>query len=109
MKNWMMGVLNLCFSLLHGGFRRSGTACSTGCYVRPRLANTDYVDHRKRGFVIGSGMMKSTCKQLVRKRLKGCGRQRSKTGRLAMIALVCHRLNQTWVNFWASRTIDRTA
>jgi hypothetical protein len=30
-------------------------------YVRPRLAIMDYVEYRAKGYVIGSGLMKSTC------------------------------------------------
>lgn len=78
-------------------------------YVRPRLAITDYVEYRERGFVIGSGMMESTCKQLVGKRLKGCGRQWSESGALAMSALIGQRLNRTWETFWANRPLHRAA
>jgi len=78
-------------------------------YVRPRLPITDYVEYRQRGFVIGSGMMESTCKQLVGKRLKGCGRQWSESGALAMSALIGQRLNRTWETFWATRPLHRAA
>lgn len=97
--------------------RGSAAGCSKGLealagligYVRPRLAITDYVDYREQGFVIGSGMMESTCKHLVGKRLKGCGRQWSETGALAMAALIGQRLNQTWEKFWRSRPLQRAA
>jgi hypothetical protein len=78
-------------------------------YVQPRLAITDYVDYRAAGYVIGSGMMESTCKQLVGQRLKGSGMQWSETGALAMTALIAHRLNGTWDAFWASRPLQRAA
>lgn len=78
-------------------------------YVRPRLPITDYVEYRERGLVIGSGMMESTCKQLVGKRLKGCGRQWSESGALAMSALIGQRLNRTWETFWATRPLHRAA
>lgn len=78
-------------------------------YLRPRLSITDYVEDRQRGFVIGSGMMESTCKQLVGKRLKGNGRQWSETGALAMSALIGQRLNRTWETFWATRPLHRAA
>lgn len=78
-------------------------------YVRPRLPITDYVEYREQGFVIGSGMMESTCKQLVGKRLKGCGRQWSEGGALAMSALISQRLNRTWEAFWATRPLHRAA
>ncbi len=78
-------------------------------YVRPRLPITDYVEYRERGFVIGSGMMESTCKQLVGQRLKGSGRQWSEGGALAMTALIGQRINRSWDAFWASRPIHRAA
>lgn len=78
-------------------------------YVRPRLPITDYVEYRERGLVIGSGMMESTCKQLVGKRLKGCGRQWSESGALAMSALIGQRLNRTWETFWVTRPLHRAA
>ena len=70
---------------------------------------SDYVEYRQRGFVIGSGMMESTCEQLVGWRLKGSGRQWSEQGALAMTALIGHRLNRTWDAFWRSRSLQRAA
>ncbi len=78
-------------------------------YVRPRLAITDYVEYQAAGYVIGSGMMEATCKQLVSQRLKGPGMQWSEPGALAMTALIAHRLNGTWDRFWASRPLQRAA
>jgi hypothetical protein len=78
-------------------------------YVRPRVAITDYVEYRAAGYVIGSGMMESTCKQLVAQRLKGPGMQWSEAGALAMTALIAHRINGTWGRFWASRPLQRAA
>jgi len=74
-----------------------------------RLAITDYVDYRAAGYVIGSGMMEATCKQLVGQRLKGSGMQWSEAGAVAMTALISHRLNGTWDAFWASRPLQRAA
>jgi hypothetical protein len=78
-------------------------------YLRPRVPITDYVDYRERGMIIGSGIMESTCKQLVGRRLKGSGRQWSEAGAVAMAALIGHRLNGTWEEFWSSRPIHRAA
>jgi hypothetical protein len=78
-------------------------------YLRPRLAITDYVDYRAAGYAIGSGLMESTCKQLVGQRLKGPGMQWSESGALAMTALIAHRINGTWDRFWASRPLHRAA
>jgi len=78
-------------------------------YLEPRRAITDYVEYKSRGYAIGSGMMESTCKQLVCVRLKGSGRQWSETGAVAMGALIAQRINGTWDAFWASRPLHRAA
>jgi len=78
-------------------------------YLRPRVAITDYVDYQARGLTIGSGIMESTCKQLVGQRLKGNGRQWSEGGAVAMTALIGQRINRSWDVFWASRPIHRAA
>ncbi len=78
-------------------------------YLEPRLAITDYVDYRPAGFDIGSGKMEATCKQLVSVRLKGSGRQWSEDGAVAMVALIAHRINDTWDQFWATRPLQRAA
>jgi len=78
-------------------------------YLRPRVAMTDYVDFRAHGLVIGSGIMESTCKQLVGQRLNGSGRQWSEGGAVAMSALIAQRINQSSDAFWASRPIHRAA
>ena len=78
-------------------------------YLAPRQAITDYVEYREKGYAIGSGMMESTCKQLVGTRLKGSGRQWSESGALAMAALISQRLNHQWDAFWTTRPLHRAA
>jgi hypothetical protein len=78
-------------------------------YLAPRQALTDYVEYKALGYALGSGMMESTCKQLVCVRLKGSGRQWSETGAVAMAALIAQRVNGTWDAFWASRPLHRAA
>ena len=78
-------------------------------YLRPRLAITDYPKYRAKDYVIGSGMMESSCKQVVGQRLKGTGMQWSEAGALAMAALVSQRLNGTWDMFWTARPLQRAA
>jgi len=78
-------------------------------YLSPRLSITEYPRYRAKDYVIGSGMMESSCKQLVGQRLKGTGMQWSEPGALAMTALVSQRLNGTWDQFWAGRPLQRVA
>jgi len=78
-------------------------------YLEPRVAVTDYVEYRQKGWAIGSGMMESTCNQVVGARLKGSGRQWSEPGAVAMAALVGKKVNYEWDTFWASRPLHRAA
>jgi hypothetical protein len=78
-------------------------------YLRPRQTITNYPIYRANGWVIGSGMIESSCKQVVGHRLKGAGMQWSEAGALAMTALVSHRINGTWKQFWDSRPLHRAA
>jgi hypothetical protein len=92
-----------------GGSARVDALDGLLTYLRPRVAITDYVAYRAVGLVIGSGIMESTCKQLVGQRLKGNGRQWSEGGALAMTALIGQRLNRWWEVFWSSRPLHRAA
>src|SRR5262249_48755250 len=56
-------------------------------YVRPRTMQMEYPKYRANGWQIGTGMMESTCKQLVGMRLKGPGMHWTEAGALAMTAL----------------------
>ena len=78
-------------------------------YLSSRLTITEYVTYREKGCVIGSGMMESTCKQVVSRRLKGPGMQWSEHGALAIAALIGQRLNDSWTEFWRSRPLQRAA
>jgi hypothetical protein len=78
-------------------------------YLEPRRSITDYVEYREKGYVIGSGMMEATCKQVVGARLKGSGRQWSEPGAVAMAGLIAQRLNASWDGFWTSRPLHRAA
>jgi hypothetical protein len=76
-------------------------------YLRPRVSITDYPAYRAQGYVIGSGMMESTCKQVVGRRLKGVGMQWAEQGALAMATLVGLRLNGAWSAFWRTHPLCR--
>lgn len=76
-------------------------------YIEPRVAFMDYYAYRAGGYVIGSGLMEATCKQVVGQRLKGSGRQWSETGALALATLIAYRLNGDWNAFWATGPLRR--
>jgi len=74
-------------------------------YVAQRVDRMDYPAYRQRGWQIGTGMIESTCKQLVGLRLKGPGMHWSEHGALAMTALKATDLNGDWHSFWNSLTL----
>jgi hypothetical protein len=78
-------------------------------YLQPRLNCTDYLLYRDKGWIIGSGAMESTCKQVVGQRLKGAGRQWSESGAVAMAELTNLRLNNQWDELWLTRPMQRAA
>jgi len=69
-------------------------------YVAPRVERMNYPDSRKRGWQIGTGMVESTCKQLVGLRLKAPGMHGSESGALAITTLRATELNNQWHTFW---------
>jgi hypothetical protein len=73
--------------------------------VRPRTELMDYAYYRSRGWPIGTGMMESTCKQLVGIRLKGPGMHWTEAGALAVTALRATDLNHKWNSFWENLTL----
>lgn len=76
-------------------------------YVDPRTMLMDYARYRASGFQIGTGMMESTCNQLVGMRLKGPGMHWTEQGAIAITALRATDLNQNWHQFW--RTLELAA
>lgn len=71
-------------------------------YVRLRVERMDYPAYRDRGWPIGSGMIESTCRQLVALRLKGPGMHWTEKGALAITALRATDINQHWHSTWNS-------
>ena len=71
-------------------------------YVATKLNMMKYPDYRSYGLKIGTGMMESTCNQLVGQRLKGPGMHWSDVGALAVTALRAIEFNGKWNSFWNS-------
>lgn len=71
-------------------------------YVAARVDRMDYPAYRQRGWQIGTGMIESSCKQLVGLRLKGPGMHWNEQGALAITALKATELNGDWHPFWKS-------
>ena len=79
-------------------------------YVSNKVHQMNYPAAKAKGWQIGSGMIESTCKQLVAQRLKGPGRHWSEPGALAITALRATDLRATdlnghWNSFWNTLTI----
>lgn len=69
-------------------------------YVTDKQHHMNYPAAKAHGWQIGSGMIESTCKQLVGQRLKGPGMHWSEPGALAITALRATDLNGHWNSFW---------
>lgn len=69
-------------------------------YLRARLERMDYPAYRQRGWPIGSGLIESSCRQLVGLRLKGPGMHWTEPGALAITALRAADLNDQWHQTW---------
>jgi hypothetical protein len=74
-------------------------------YVADKVQRMDYPNAQRNGWQIGSGMIESTCKQLVAQRLKGPGMHWSEQGALAITALRATDLNGNWNEFWNTLSI----
>ena len=74
-------------------------------YVTDKIDRMNYPAARQRGWQIGTGMIESTCKQLVGQRLKGPGMHWTEAGALAITALRATDLNGRWNAFWNSLTL----
>lgn len=74
-------------------------------YVATKARWMNYPDFRQQGWQIGTGMMESTCKQLIGARLKGPGMHWTEAGAVAITALKATDLNGHWTEFWKSLTI----
>jgi hypothetical protein len=70
-------------------------------YVEARSSQMDYSRYREQGWPIGTGIMESSCKQLVGMRLKGPGMHWTEQGALAVTALRAIELNEKWDKFWS--------
>ena len=69
-------------------------------YVATKVNLMQYPEYRSHDWQIGTGMMESTCKQLVGQRLKGPGMHWSDQGALAITALRAVHFNGKWNSYW---------
>lgn len=75
-------------------------------YLSGKIHLTDYPTYRSSGWQIGTGMIESTCKQLVGQRLKGPGMHWTEPGAIAVTALRATTLNGKWQSFWNSLALS---
>lgn len=88
---------------LRGGKRRALDGLIG--YLQPKLDRTDYPRYRAQGWLIGTGLIESTARQLVGLRLKGPGMHWCPHGATAITALRAQDLNGRWHAFWKSLTL----
>lgn len=75
-------------------------------YLHGQATRMAYPTYRNAGWQIGTGMMESTCKQLVGQRLKGPGMHWTEKGAIAITALRATNLNHKWNKFWNSLVLS---
>jgi hypothetical protein len=61
-----------------------------------------YGTYRQRGYLIGSGAIKSAGKQFTAAHIKGAGMCWNVTALNALLALRCVFLEQSWKTYWES-------
>ena len=69
-------------------------------YAATKVELMNYPQYREHDWQIGTGMIESTCKQLVGQRLKGSGMHWTERGALAVTALRATDFNGKWNSFW---------
>jgi hypothetical protein len=74
-------------------------------YLFNKIDHMNYPAYRQQGWQIGTGMIESTCNQLVGVRLKGPGMHWTEQGAIAVTALKATDLNGHWKDFWKSMVI----
>ena len=73
-------------------------------YFRNNRHRMSYAEHLSKGLPIATGIVESTCKTLVNKRMEGSGMLWSVDGAEAILKLRGLCLDELWDQFWAFRT-----
>jgi hypothetical protein len=73
-------------------------------YFRNNRHRMKYADYLSKGLPIATGIVESTCKTLVNKRMEGSGMLWSVDGAEAILKLRGLCLDELWEQFWAFRT-----
>lgn len=69
-------------------------------YYQNNKDKMNYEEYKKQGYFIGSGVVESSCKHLVSKRLKRSSMKWSQKGATGILQLRTCLLNNNWDNFW---------
>jgi hypothetical protein len=73
-------------------------------YFRNNRHRMDYADYLAKGLPIATGIVESTCKTLINRRMEGSGMLWSLDGAEAMLKLRGVFLDELWDDFWTFRT-----
>ena len=87
--------------------RRSEAVATCIDYFEANKDRMRYDLYRQRGLPVGSGLVKSACKQIVGSRFKRAGCRWSKAGANALLAVKCCLENNRWSDFldWRNRRV----
>ena len=69
-------------------------------YFKTNRDRMRYLEFRKKGYFIGSGVVESSCKHLVGSRLKQAGMKWTQSGAQAILQLRVALLNNRWDHLW---------
>jgi hypothetical protein len=110
MRHWLRDQQHGIFRLLHSGAaHRHGLELSENedkayqtayNYLRQRMAIMDYVDYRRHGLAIGSGVTEAACKTLFTQRFKQSGMKWSWEGGQVIVELRVIYLSGIWTSVY---------
>lgn len=76
-------------------------------YFQTNIERMRYVQFRRRGVFVGSGVVEAGCKIIMGRRLKQSGMRWTVRGANAIIALRCCQVSDRWEEFWETRAASR--
>lgn len=119
MRRWLRDKPRGAFRVLHSaaalkelrGLRRGRAKQFHDAYryLRDRLAFLDYLDYRRRGLPIGSGVTEAACKTVFAYRFKQSGMTWSIEGGQTVLELRLLRLSKVWNSAWKARLTANAA
>ena len=100
-----METLNSCLKLVKAISKKSSLANQALTYFSNHMERMRYAQFRAAGYLIGSGVIESGCKQIVSRRLKLPGAQWNLEGAILTAKARCAWLSRRWQELLAKRSL----